>query len=365
MFEDRKARIVKAIALEKPDRTPVVLEMAAFGARATGMPVSEFSTSYLKSAEAMIETCEKVGNADGIDYAWMGVQNLSVAWLSKVKYPGKELPVNSLWQVVEEELMTREDYDKIVEEGWPNWMMSFVTEKIDPELFAKLGVNGQSIPKIYDMWREKGIYPLGGNYVVTIPFEMLCGARSFSKFIRDLYKMPDQVEATFNAMMPFMTSMMIQNSKQAGYDCMWVGGWRSASAMLAQPLWDRFVYPYFERIINEVVEAGITPLLHFDSNWERDLGRFKGFPKGKAILSLDGMTDIFKAKEILGDTMCIMGDVPASLLTLGTPDDVYNYSRKLIQEIGPEGFILHPGCDIPIDAKLENVQAMVAAATGK
>jgi uroporphyrinogen-III decarboxylase len=31
--------------------------------------------------------------------------------------------------------------------------------------------------------------------------------------------------------------------------------------------------------------------------------------------------------------------------------------------LGPEGFILQSGCDIPNNARLENVQAMVAAAT--
>jgi uroporphyrinogen-III decarboxylase len=44
------------------------------------------------------------------------------------------------------------------------------------------------------------------------------------------------------------------------------------------------------------------------------------------------------------------------------PDRVFEYGRRLIRELGPEGFILHSGCDIPENAKLENVQAMVAAA---
>lgn len=60
--------------------------------------------------------------------------------------------------------------------------------------------------------------------------------------------------------------------------------------------------------------------------------------------------------------MCLMGDVPAAAFSLGTSDEVYNYSKKLINELGPEGFILPSGCDIPIDAKLANVQAMLAAA---
>jgi len=63
--------------------------------------------------------------------------------------------------------------------------------------------------------------------------------------------------------------------------------------------------------------------------------------------------------------MCLMGDVPATMLAFDTPDEVYEYSTKLIRELGPEGFILHSGCDIPMDAKLPNVRAMVAAATGR
>jgi uroporphyrinogen-III decarboxylase len=55
----------------------------------------------------------------------------------------------------------------------------------------------------------------------------------------------------------------------------------------------------------------------------------------------------------------------SSSLAIGTPDDVYQYSEKLIQGIGPDGFILGQGCDIPFNAKVDNVKAMVSAATGK
>jgi uroporphyrinogen-III decarboxylase len=80
-------------------------------------------------------------------------------------------------------------------------------------------------------------------------------------------------------------------------------------------------------------------------------------------MALDGETDIFKAKKILGNHMCLMGDVSASMLYLDEPEDVFDYSAKLIRMLGPEGFILQSGCDIPANAKLENVRAMVAAAT--
>jgi uroporphyrinogen-III decarboxylase len=79
-------------------------------------------------------------------------------------------------------------------------------------------------------------------------------------------------------------------------------------------------------------------------------------------MALDGTTDIEHAKRTVGDRMCIMGDVPASMLYLQSPAEVRAYCRRLIQNIGPAGFILQSGCDIPANARLENVQAMVAAA---
>jgi len=162
--------------------------------------------------------------------------------------------------------------------------------------------------------------------------------------------------------LPHLTKSAIDTAMSRGYPIVWVGGWRTAPAMISPKMWKRFVWPYIRRLIYEVLDAGLIPLLHLDSNWERELLRFREFPKGKVIMALDGDTNIFKAKEVLGGHMCLMGDVPASLLAFGSPDEVYDYSFKLINEIGPEGFILQSGCDIPANAKLENVQAMVAAA---
>ena len=58
-------------------------------------------------------------------------------------------------------------------------------------------------------------------------------------------------------------------------------------------------------------------------------------------MQLDSTTDIFKAKELLKDHICIMGDVPPALLTLGTTDEVEEYCKKLIDVVGAgSGFIL-------------------------
>ncbi|OQB26042.1 MAG: Uroporphyrinogen decarboxylase (URO-D) [Chloroflexi bacterium ADurb.Bin180] len=62
--------------------------------------------------------------------------------------------------------------------------------------------------------------------------------------------------------------------------------------------------------------------------------------------------------------MCLMGDVPATLLKLGTRQQVTDYCKKLIDYVGGDGgFILSTGCDAPHDAKWENMKALVD--TGK
>ncbi len=67
---------------------------------------------------------------------------------------------------------------------------------------------------------------------------------------------------------------------------------------------------------------------------------------------------MFKAKEILGDTVCIRGNVPLSLLIGGTIEDVKKCCKKLIDVCGRGGgFIMDSATGLD-DAKPENVKAM-------
>jgi len=363
LLQERLTRIKQAVALEKPDRTPIVLEYAGFAAYVTNTPMAEFLSSPAKTLETMIQAYHLVGDADAINYGSFWAYGLCYDFMSKVRVPGVDLPENDMWQVFETELMALEDYDRILDLGWPEFFENFMKERVlndvPPELLSPnwktLDVRGE--------WSANGVPVLSGGDVTT-PIELLCGSRSLVEFASDMFKIPDKVEAVMDAMVPHLATGTIRQAKERGYPAVWIGGWRSAPSMLSPTMWNRFVWPYFSRLVNEVVDSGLIALLHLDSNWTRELEHFRELPKGKCIMSLDGETDIFKAKEVLGDHMCLMGDVSASMLYLDTPEQVYDYSTKLIQELGPEGFILQSGCDIPANAKLENVRAMVAAAQG-
>lgn len=59
--------------------------------------------------------------------------------------------------------------------------------------------------------------------------------------------------------------------------------------------------------------------------------------------------------------LAIRGDVPATLMAFGTPDEVSAYCEDLIQMAlnGSGGLVLGSGCEIPLNCKLENLQAMM------
>lgn len=68
----------------------------------------------------------------------------------------------------------------------------------------------------------------------------------------------------------------------------------------------------------------------------------------KCIRNPNRMNDMLEFKELVGDRMAMMGDVPVSLLAAGTPDDVHKYVRDLVELFEGTGLILCPDCDAPI-----------------
>jgi uroporphyrinogen-III decarboxylase len=61
--------------------------------------------------------------------------------------------------------------------------------------------------------------------------------------------------------------------------------------------------------------------------------------------------------------MCLFGDVPADKLVMGSPQEVEEYCHRLIEEVGRGGgLILAAGCEIPYNARPENLRALVQSA---
>lgn len=364
LYRERLARIEKAVRFEPVDRIPVIYMALAFSPLYTGLPLSRYVVDGDAALDANLDAADRLGDFDGFNSfpGWIVPYELTGLWLSRIALPGVELPEDTLWQVREAEVMTLDDYDFILDHGWPAFLDEFLPRVVDMDRFQR-----------WDEWYAEGLAPAverarGRGYPsvavggTTIPFECLCGGRSMPEFFADLYRRPDHVEAVMEVMLPHMIELGLSSSNPGYAPGLWVGGWRSAGALLAPKIWDRMVFPYLHRIVEAMAAAGLVSVLHLDHDWNRDLARLRELPAKSCILNPDGMIDVRKAREVLGDHMAIMGDVPATLFATGTPDGVRAYVRDLVADLGPAGLILCPGCDAPINTKPENMEAFVAAA---
>ncbi len=351
----------RAVALETLERVPFVPCAPAFFPLDGGIS--------LKTAINDFTIASKINLQEHLKYQATATQAnifspylLAGNWLSNVWVPGKELGDDELWQMNEvENFVTQDDYREIISSGFGIWYDKFKREKLG-DVDQKLIPYFQSVVSSVGEFSEAGI-PVVMSALMITPFEYLCGGRSLQSFLLDdIYDEPELTKQVFEKIMEFTMPMYDGLMKQLHPLGVWIGGWRTAPELISPALLEEWGIPYMRKYVDLCVENGVVPILHLDSNWNKGLEFFKDFPDKKCILALDGKTDIFLAKEILGDRMCIIGDVPPEMLSFGTYDEVYAYCEKLIEEIGPTGFILSSGCDIPPNAKPECVKAMGDAA---
>lgn len=367
LYQERFTRIKKTINLEPTDQVPVVYMGIAFAPRYMGMQMAKFCADPEANLQVTLDAMDHLPGLDGCNMGSGGrnAPALATLWLSHIAEPGRELPPDSLWQVVEAEVLTTDDYDTILKDGWGKFLQSYYPRVIDPnELYAALNWTGANAARIAKLYREHGyVVMCDAPMMYSIPFEYLCGGRSMTKFYFDLYRTPDKVKAVMDVILAeFLAQIDALPPKREGtIGGSWLGGWRSASALVSPKLWDRFVWPYYLKIAEAEIAKGYTPIFYWDQDWIRDLVRLQELPAKKCILNPDGMTDVHKFKELVGDRMAMMGDVPAALLVTGTPDDVYTYVRDLIELFDHKGLIVCPGCDAPINAKPENMKAYIDA----
>ena len=105
-----------------------------------------------------------------------------------------------------------------------------------------------------------------------------------------------------------------------------------------------------------LIEAGFVPMPLFEGDYNTRLDIIKDIPKGKAIYWFEDI-DIYEAKKVLGDRVCIRGNLPGTMLQFGTPGQVRDYVRELIDVLGRDGGLIVDTGTFFDEAKHENVRA--------
>ena len=134
--------------------------------------------------------------------------------------------------------------------------------------------------------------------------------------------------------------------------------WLDAT-FISPDTFEEFCWPNLKKMIEAFHAKGVTAVIHADGDWLLQLPFFKEVPKGSCILELDGATDIVKAKEILNGYQCIRGDLPATVLAFEDETATQKYCDKLIDLAMDGGFIVGTGCEVPLNAKVENMRVFL------
>jgi uroporphyrinogen-III decarboxylase len=124
---------------------------------------------------------------------------------------------------------------------------------------------------------------------------------------------------------------------------------------------EEFYWPTFKKVLLGLINEGLVPYPFAEGNYEPRLDIIKEMLRSSVAWYFEIM-DMAKAKMVLGNVSCIGGNVPASLLVTGTPGQVKEACRKLIETCGPGGGYILTGSAGISEGNPENLHAMTDAA---
>ncbi|MEL7566958.1 MAG: uroporphyrinogen decarboxylase family protein [Dehalobacterium sp.] len=354
---------------EKPDRVPVAPKIVGTVATFQGISQGEANRKQLFQ-DAFVKTFKDFGGWDAqCDYFTRTDYQHWLITMDPVRIlvPGFDRPDDNMIMVEECEFMNYEDYDRIIEEGYKKFWY-------DDLIFRVTGWKPEDVPKNTEfLWKnltkeaevwqqELGLEAAYGGVIQT-PFFLLSLGRSLIRFTEDLYYKPEKVEKAIQRMTDDFTVDLLNSVKQSGKKSVLIIEERAGAALYPLRIFERFFWQYTKKMVDTLWSEGIVSVFHVDTDWGKNIPYFKELPKGSFCLQLDSTTDMIAARKTLGNHGSLWGDIPATLMSLGSSQEVRDYCKRLVKEVGYDGgFILGTGCDLPIDCKPENFRTMLEVA---
>lgn len=353
-------RVQKAIGCETPDRVPVALRLDYCAARWAGISLQSFTFDPNKASQAIEWVFDRMGGWDAVDSTW--TQGVRFTNLEPWKIQAREIvrPPDRLPNIDIYPAMFKWDYDVAIKEGMYglyNMIRRRSGEKYDAYLEEEKIY--KSFAPIYRYWeKHKGAVPFRGG-MTRLPIFQFGYSRGWSGFIEDILKQPEKVKEACDVTFMDTVKMGERQSRLVGCKIIFIPAGHASPAFMSREMYDKYFFPYLKEACVQMVKDGFTPRLHLNLDWTPYLEHLLELPKRRCIAEIESATNLTKTKEIVGGHMCICGGVPPHLLTRGTPQKVEEYCKRLIDELGPDGYILMNDDIVPTNAKYENVKAIV------
>ncbi|AEG16236.1 hypothetical protein Desku_2714 [Desulfofundulus kuznetsovii DSM 6115] len=375
LYEQRLGRYQATIALEKTDRMPIATGSNYFAEVYSGNTKQETiydSEKWLRAEEAFIRDFPEVdvlrdNRIWGPLYDAVGCKTY--------KLPGRDLPPRTQFQFVEDEYMKADEYDVLI-----NNPLEFMMDRLLPRLLGELAEpgsirarmallkGGMAQVMMSQIMRNRSLYleqklgmpqPMTGFFLA--PFDALADAmRGLRGVLLDIYRQPDKVMEACDVLVDEMVNLALATADPLKRYPIFVPTHKAC--FLSPKQFETFYWPSFKKTMERLIEAGYTIRAYLEGDWGHHLHHLLELPRGKVLCDIDNQGDIFKAKEILGNHLCIAGGIPDSMFILGTPQEIRERVKLLCETVGRDGgFIINGGCNIPYDTKPENYRAMIDA----
>ncbi len=401
LYAEREKRLWDAVQMKVPDKVPVIWGGTFFPCKYAGLPYSAAYYDAPAWRDAYIKmTLDFEPDAFGGTVVESG-NVLEALDTNYTKWPGGNLPENVGFQVIEQEYMKADEYDIFITDP-SDFMLRYWLPRVFNSLqplakFPPLTSLGNSMgglmplfasPEFEKMakamkkageadkkWRGElgnlngdlndlgfpsSMFGFGG---VQPPFSGFTNSfRTFKGAVHDMFRQPDNLKMALERMLEHRIARAKPAVRVEGKPTMGNSGeaHRVSDEILSPKQFEEFVWPNWKRAIEKTLELGYDIIsMFFEGRRDKQLEYFLDFPKGSLFIRF-AETDIFRAKDILGDRAVIMGNVPIAMLQLGSTQDVEEYCKKLIKVCGKNGgFILRCSTDYSQEAKPENVKAMI------
>ena len=402
-YKERVTRFTRAFKLQKPDRVPVILPaIGNYPAYYAGTDLGTVMYDYDKMKSAWLKFLKDF-EQDMDTYVPPAMvppgKALEAVDYKLYKWPGHGISgTTTSYQCVEGEYMKADEYDALIKDPSDFWLRTYMPrvfgafkafntlppwtsfEEIAIQSFVPFGMpdvqagfqalleaGRESLRWIAVVGEVAGAATAAGfpgimAGLAKAPFDTLGDTlRGTQGIFMDMFQRPDKLHAAMERIMPLTISSAISSVTLGGAPLVIMPLHKGADSFMSIKQFETFYWPTLKKVIMALVNEGITPILFAEGSYNKRLDIIGDFPKGAVAWYFD-QTDIFKAKEKIGNKCCILGNVPTSLLMTGTPQQVKEYCRKLIEVCGKGGgYILAGGASIDA-GPAENVRAMMAAA---
>jgi len=216
------------------------------------------------------------------------------------------------------------------------------------------------------MLAANGFPAMPGGAFCKAPFDFLGDTlRGTKGILTDIYRRPDEVLAACEAYVPVLTGPIIQSCDMMGLPGVMMPLHKGADGFMSQEQFEKFYWPTFKAIMMAFYEEGLTNALFVEGTYDSRLETIAEMPEKSCYWFFD-KTDMRHVKEVLSGKFIVGGNVPASLMSKGSTDELRAYCDDLVElfEDTP-GYIMTFGCgfewttDEKVRAYLDSVKVKV------